>query len=117
MKNLLTFYFALKDLRTPWYAKLTALLSLIYLVSPADLLPDVIPFAGYIDDLVVVPFLLNISYKLLPTDVRLAAQQQAGRKNRQLFWLKLGLIAGLILLLAILFYLSYLVYGYLKTVM
>ena len=61
MKTLLTFYFALKDARTPWYAKLTAALSIIYLVSPADLLPDIIPLAGYIDDSVMVPFLLDIS--------------------------------------------------------
>ena len=43
MNNIFTFYYALKDARTPWYAKLTALLSIIYLVSPADIVPDIIP--------------------------------------------------------------------------
>ena len=50
-KQILVLYYALKDKRTPWYAKVTALSSIVYLISPADLLPDVIPFAGYIDDL------------------------------------------------------------------
>ena len=90
MKTLLTFYFALKDPRTPWYAKLTAALSIIYLVSPADLLPDIIPLAGYIDDIVIVPFLLHISNKLLPQEVRSIAEQKAIKNRKKLLWIKIG---------------------------
>ncbi len=101
MKTLLTFYFALKDARTPWYAKLTAALSIIYLVSPADLLPDIIPLAGYIDDIVIVPFLLHISNKLLPQEVRSIAEQKAIKNRKKLLWIKIGvaiLVIGIMVL-------------------
>jgi len=35
-----------------WIMKLLALLCLVYVVSPLDLLPDAIPVAGYADDLI-----------------------------------------------------------------
>jgi uncharacterized membrane protein YkvA (DUF1232 family) len=101
MKTLLTFYYALKDPRTPWYAKLTAALSIIYLVSPADLLPDIIPLAGYIDDIVIVPFLLHISNKLLPQEVRSIAEQKAIKNRKKLLWIKIGvaiLVIGIMVL-------------------
>src|SRR5690606_33630637 len=85
-KEIFMLFYAMKDRRTPWYAQLTAFTSLIYLFSPADFLPDIIPFAGYIDDLIIVPFLLNISARLLPSDVRRAAEARAVRNNRKLRW-------------------------------
>ncbi|MBL7700368.1 MAG: DUF1232 domain-containing protein [Chitinophagaceae bacterium] len=98
MKTLFTFYYALKDPRTPWYSKLTALLSIVYLLSPADILPDIIPLAGYVDDIIIVPFLLNVATKLLPADVRAKAEQRAVRNSRKLIWAKVLLV---ILVLAV----------------
>jgi len=63
-------YFGCRDRRTPLYARLPAIFSLIYLISPLDLIPDFIPFAGYLDDLVIVPLLLHLSFRLLPAEVR-----------------------------------------------
>ncbi len=105
MKNIFILYYAFKDARTPWYAKLTALLSIIYLLSPADFIPDIIPFAGYIDDLVIVPFLINISSKLLPEDVKQLASQKASKNNKQLKWLIAVLAILVIGLMALFFYL------------
>lgn len=85
-KQILVLYYALKDKRTPWYAKVTALSSIIYLISPADLLPDVIPFAGYIDDLFIVPFLINISTQLLPADIKRIAEERARSRSKKVIW-------------------------------
>jgi uncharacterized membrane protein YkvA (DUF1232 family) len=54
---------------TPAAAKLVSLLALAYLVSPIDLVSDLIPFAGWVDDGVVVAALLALAYKLLPKDL------------------------------------------------
>jgi uncharacterized membrane protein YkvA (DUF1232 family) len=47
----------------PRAAKVTLAAAMVYLASPLDLLPDVIPFLGYLDDLllasVIVDGLLN----------------------------------------------------------
>lgn len=39
-----------RDPRVPWYAKAAALGSVAYVVSPVDVLPDVIPVVGQLDD-------------------------------------------------------------------
>ena len=97
--QILTLFYAFKDERTPWYAKITALSSLIYLVSPADIIPDIIPVAGYIDDLFIVPFLINLSTKLLPADIRLNAEHRARVRSKKILWvliiIVLALTAGL----------------------
>jgi len=103
--QILTLYYAFKDHRTPWYARITALSSLIYLLSPADLLPDIIPLAGYIDDLFVVPFLVNISTKLLPADIRRIAEDRARQKGKKIMWW-LIIVVAIVLLIIIYFLLK-----------
>ena len=98
-KEILTLFYAFKDDRTPWYAKVTSLSSLIYLLSPADLVPDIIPLAGYIDDIFVVPFLVNIATKLLPADVHRIAEEKARQRSRKFTWV---IILAILLILAVL---------------
>jgi uncharacterized membrane protein YkvA (DUF1232 family) len=43
-----------RDARVPWTAKVVAFGAMAYVVSPIDLIPDVIPGAGRIDDLYLV---------------------------------------------------------------
>ena len=91
-------YFGCRDERTPLYARLPAIISLIYLISPIDLIPDFIPFAGYVDDLIIVPLLLHLSFRLLPAEVKEASRlkviRYAGRVR-----LALGILVVLVLLL------------------
>jgi uncharacterized membrane protein YkvA (DUF1232 family) len=47
-------YFALRDPRTPWPAKLIALGVIVYAFSPIDFIPDFIPFIGWIDDAIII---------------------------------------------------------------
>jgi len=50
-RDVLALYLAARDPWVPWYAKAVA----AYAFSPIDLIPDVIPILGYLDDLVIVP--------------------------------------------------------------
>ena len=45
---------ALKDEQTPAWAKATIIGALGYLISPVDAVPDVVPAAGYADDIGVI---------------------------------------------------------------
>lgn len=47
--------FAARHPGTPWYAKLVVAALVAYAITPVDLVPDVIPILGFIDDLVFVP--------------------------------------------------------------
>jgi len=44
----------------PWLAISAVVAALIYVLSPVDLIPDVIPFVGFIDDAAVVAACLKL---------------------------------------------------------
>lgn len=62
-------FLALKDKRTPWYAKLFAALTVGYALSPVDFIPDFIPVLGYLDDVILLPALVALTIRLIPSDV------------------------------------------------
>lgn len=104
-KEILILFFGLRDSRTTILAKLPAILSILYLLSPIDLIPDFIPFFGYIDDIVVVPLLLNLAIKLLPSDVREESILKAGRHQTKFKWMVMLLFVFIIAILVGLFFL------------
>jgi uncharacterized membrane protein YkvA (DUF1232 family) len=95
-KEIIILYFGLRDNRTTIMAKLPAILSIVYLLSPIDLIPDFIPFIGYIDDMVIVPLLLNLAIKMLPADVREESILKANRHQ-----IKFTVIITLLIILVI----------------
>ncbi|WP_018628970.1 YkvA family protein [Niabella aurantiaca] len=68
-REIVPVYYALHDKRTPMLAKLLAGLTVIYLLSPVDLIPDFIPVLGLLDDLIIVPLLISATLKLIPPPV------------------------------------------------
>jgi uncharacterized membrane protein YkvA (DUF1232 family) len=54
-KETYAMYIVCKDARVPWYARVFAGFVVAYAFSPIDLIPDLIPILGYVDDLVLVP--------------------------------------------------------------
>lgn len=62
-------FLALKDRETPIIAKILAGITIIYALSPIDLIPDFIPVLGYLDDLIILPALVALTLKIIPKDV------------------------------------------------
>lgn len=62
---------------TPLASKLVAVLALVYLLSPFDLVSDFAPFVGWIDDGLVVAGLLWLAYRLLPRELHEALGRRA----------------------------------------
>ena len=104
-KEILILFFGLRDSRTTLLAKLPAIISIFYLFSPIDLIPDFIPFFGYIDDIVIVPLLLNVAIKLLPADVREESILKANRNQTKFQLIITLLIIFVIALLVGIFFL------------
>jgi uncharacterized membrane protein YkvA (DUF1232 family) len=65
----LAVWLAARDPRTPWYARVLAVVIAAYALSPIDLIPDFIPIIGMIDDLVIVPAGLWLVTRLVPRDL------------------------------------------------
>ena len=62
-------FLALKEKRTPWYAKIIAAIIVVYALSPIDLIPDFIPVLGYLDDVIILPALIAWCIKCIPNEV------------------------------------------------
>jgi uncharacterized membrane protein YkvA (DUF1232 family) len=60
------YWLLLKDPRTPKLSKIMILAALAYLIWPFDLIPDVIPFAGLVDELIIIPLLFYVATKFIP---------------------------------------------------
>ncbi|MDY6868091.1 MAG: YkvA family protein [Chloroflexota bacterium] len=62
---------------TPWYAKAFTALVVAYAFSPIDLIPDFIPFLGYLDDLILVPLGITLALKMIPAEAMEEAHARA----------------------------------------
>lgn len=62
-------FLALKEKGTPWYAKVIAMVVVVYALSPIDLIPDFIPVLGYLDDVIILPALIAWCIKCIPREV------------------------------------------------
>ncbi|MBS0502043.1 MAG: DUF1232 domain-containing protein [Proteobacteria bacterium] len=72
-----TLWFAGRHPRTPWHAKALGLFVVAYALSPIDLIPDFIPVLGYLDDVILLPVLIWLTVKLLPSKVLAECRIQA----------------------------------------
>jgi uncharacterized membrane protein YkvA (DUF1232 family) len=70
-------YLAYRDPRTPWYARVFAILVVGYAFSPIDLVPDFIPVFGYLDDLVLIPLGILLARKMIPDEVMASCREKA----------------------------------------
>lgn len=96
----LTLWFAGKSPQTPWYAKALGAFVVAYALSPIDLVPDFIPVLGYLDDVVLLPILIWLTVKMLPSDVLMTCRQQADEWMRT-EGKKPSSLAGVLLVIAI----------------
>lgn len=62
-------FLALKDKDTPVTAKVFAGVTVVYALSPIDLVPDFIPVLGYLDDVILLPALIALTIKFIPKDI------------------------------------------------
>ncbi len=94
-------YFAVRDPRVPWYAKVLAGSIVAYAFSPIDLIPDFIPVLGYLDDLILIPLGVLLVRRLIPphvlTDCRTRAEALGAKPQS---WTGAAIVVGIWLALA-----------------
>ena len=64
------------DPATPPQARLTLLAALTYLLVPTDLIPDLLPVAGFSDDLVAITAVLGLCRNHITPEIRQRAQRR-----------------------------------------
>ncbi len=70
-------WFALRDPRTPWAARVVGAAVVAYALSPIDLIPDFIPVLGLLDDVILVPLGIALCIRLIPAEVYAEARRKA----------------------------------------
>ncbi len=61
---------ALRHPHAPGWLRWGAVGILLYVLSPIDLIPDLIPVVGWLDDIVLVPLAIRFLLDRLPTTLR-----------------------------------------------
>jgi len=54
----------------PWLTKAVPILAAMYVISPLDLIPDVVPFVGQLDDLGIAVAALELFLRLCPAGAK-----------------------------------------------
>lgn len=76
-------WLAVRDPRTPWYARALGVVIAAYALSPIDLIPDFIPVLGLVDDAVLIPAGVWLFEKMVPRAIlaehRATAERAAAR--------------------------------------
>jgi uncharacterized membrane protein YkvA (DUF1232 family) len=68
-REILALWLASRDPRTPWPAKVLAVVVVGYALSPIDLIPDFIPVLGYLDDVILLPIGIWLVLRLVPPEL------------------------------------------------
>ncbi len=76
VEKALYLYFALKNPKTPAWAKRVIYGALAYLVLPVDAIPDLLPGVGFTDDLSVITAALATVSLYINADVKAQAQEK-----------------------------------------
>lgn len=111
-------FLAARDPRTPWHVRIMGLLLAAYLLSPLDFIPEIVPFLGLVDDLVIVPLGLKAVSTLIPLPVQQQAETRARSSvvNHPQFWRIVGAVLLILVLIwiAILIAIIYLLVAWLR---
>ena len=67
--------------RTPRLAKFFLWAGLAYIFMPFDLIPDFIPVIGHLDDLIIVPGLIYLGYRLVPEEIKKECRERVRRED------------------------------------
>ena len=70
-------FIAMKKRETPLAAKIFASVTVLYALSPIDLIPDFIPVLGCVDDLLLLPGMIWLAIRLIPAPVLQQCRDQA----------------------------------------
>ncbi len=58
---------------TPLYLKAATLFTAFYLINPFDIIPDVLPFIGWVDDFILIPLMVSWIVSRMPVPAKVYA--------------------------------------------
>lgn len=103
-RDALALWIAARDPRTPWMAKVLGASIAAYALSPIDIIPDVIPVLGFLDEVILLPFAIAFVVRLIPPMLMAEFRAEAERRaERPVSMAGAALVVGTWILLLALF--------------
>jgi uncharacterized membrane protein YkvA (DUF1232 family) len=102
-----TVYLVLRDREVSRWPKIGAIVLFValfaYMVSPIDVIPDVVPLSGWLDDILAFSLVMFVSGKILP-QVQLKEKNKTAEKraHRILFIIIASVVLAITLMLSLL---------------
>ena len=96
-------FMALKRKETPLLAKMLAVITVVYALSPIDFIPDFIPVIGLLDDVILLPGLVAVIVKLIPPEIFADCRKEAeglwadGKPKKWYYALPIILVWGILI--------------------
>lgn len=103
--DLFIIYYSYQNPRLKILPKIFLFLILAYLLSPIDIIPDFIPVLGSVDEIIIIPFLILIAFRLIPPEIIQEAKEKISKEKIQLkknwFLIVLLIIFSMLILILI----------------
>ncbi len=82
-RDVVALWIAARDPRVPWYAKAVCAAIAAYALSPIDLIPDIIPVLGYLDEVILLPLAILLAVRLVPPTLMAEFRAQADLQTQR----------------------------------
>jgi len=88
LRNGYLLYSIVRHPKTPWYLRVLMLVPLAYVLFPLDMISDLLPILGQLDDFVILRYGYLVLFKLIPPIVLEESRERARTKLSQINWKK-----------------------------
>jgi uncharacterized membrane protein YkvA (DUF1232 family) len=86
LQNGYLLYLIVRNPKTPWYLRLVMFVPLAYVLFPMDIVSDLLPILGQLDDLIILRYGYLVLFKIIPPMVLEESRERAKRKLNQIHW-------------------------------
>lgn len=99
-----TLWYVFFNKQTPLLSKIVLALSILYVVSSVDFVPDFVAGIGILDDLILAPSLMMVAKKFIPEEIIDTSEEKAEQLNSKLKIFAIVAGVGILLLISFLIY-------------
>ena len=86
LQNGYLLYLIVRNPKTPWTIRLVMFVPLFYVLFPMDIISDLLPILGQLDDFVILRYGYPLLFKMIPPMVLEESHERAKTKLNQINW-------------------------------
>ena len=104
LRNGYLLYLIVRHPKTPWYLRVLMVVPLAYVLFPLDIISDLVPILGQVDDFVILRYGYLVLFKMIPPMVLEESREKARTKLERINWKKAkttALIVSICLILTV----------------